>query len=63
MPELELSLEALQSLQWAPGSGAVIAVVQAEDRRGARYTLAYELNVAREQGRWEIAAIQMNPDA
>lgn len=63
MPELDLTLESLQSLQWAPGTGAVIAVVQAEDRRGARYTLAYELNVAREQGRWEIAAIQMDPDA
>jgi hypothetical protein len=63
MPGLELSLESLQSLQWAPGTGAVIAVVQAEDRRGTRYTLAYELNVAREQGRWEITAIQMDPDA
>jgi hypothetical protein len=63
MPGLGLSLGSLQSLQWAPGAGAVIAVVQAEDRRGAQYTLAYEVNVAREQGRWEISAIQMDPDA
>ena len=63
MPGLSLGLESLQSLQWAPGGGAVLATVQAVDRRGAQYTLAYELNVVREQGRWEIAAIQMNPDA
>jgi hypothetical protein len=63
LPGLGLNLESLQSLQWAPGGGAVLAVVQAADRRGAQYTLAYELNVAREQGRWEISAIQMNPDA
>ena len=63
LPGLALALQSVQSLQWAPGGGAVIAVVQAEDRSGARYTLAYELNVAHEQGRWEIAAIQMSPDA
>jgi hypothetical protein len=63
MPALALTLGSLQSLQWAPGAGAVLAVVQAEDRRRAQYTLAYELNVVREQGRWEIAAIQMDPDA
>lgn len=63
MPGLSLGLESLQSLQWAPGGGAVLATVQAVDRRGAQYTLAYELNVVREQGRWEIAAIQINPDA
>jgi hypothetical protein len=63
MPGLSLGMESLQSLQWAPGVGAVLAVVQAADRRGAQYTLAYELDVTREQGRWEISAIQMNPDA
>jgi len=35
MPALALTLGSLQSLQWAPGAGAVLAVVQAEDRRGA----------------------------
>ncbi len=61
LPALGLALQSLQSLQWAPGTGAVLAVVQAQDQRGAQYTLAYELDVAREQGRWEISAIQMNP--
>ncbi len=63
MPGLGLALQSLQSLQWATGGGAVLAVVQAEDRRGAQYTLTYELNVVREQGRWEITAIQMDPNA
>jgi hypothetical protein len=61
-PGFALALQSLQSLSWAPGAGAVIAVVQAQDERGARYTLAYELDVVREQGRTEIAAIQMDPD-
>jgi Conjugative transposon protein TcpC len=63
MPGIALALGALQSLRWAPGSGAVLAVLQARDGRGAQYTLAYELDVAREQGRWEVSAIQMDPDA
>ena len=47
LPAAALSLESVQRLDWAPGAGAVLAVVQAEDARGARYTLAYELDVAR----------------
>ena len=62
LPAAALSLEAVQRLDWAPGTGAVLAVVQAQDARGARYTLAYELDVARVQGRWEVSAIQMDPD-
>ncbi len=62
LPGMGLALQALQSLQWALGGGAVLAVLQAQDQRGAQYTLAYELNVVRAQGRWEIAAIQMDPD-
>jgi hypothetical protein len=62
-PGIELALQSLQSLQWAPGGGAVLALVQAQDQRGAQYTLAYELDVARAQGRWEISAIQMDPDS
>ncbi len=62
LPAQPLSLESVQRLDWAPGSGAVLAVVQAQDARGARYTLAYELDVSRLQGRWEVSAIQMNPD-
>ncbi len=61
LPAAALSLESVQSLDWAPGTG-VVAVVQAQDAHGARYTLAYELDVARVQGRWEVSAIQMNPD-
>ncbi len=63
LPGIELALQSLQSLQWAAGAGAVLALVQAQDQRGASYTLAYELDVLRTQGRWEIAAIQMDPDA
>jgi hypothetical protein len=62
LPAASLSLESVQRLDWAPGAGAVLAVVQAADARGARYTLAYELDVARVQGRWEVSAIQMDPD-
>jgi hypothetical protein len=63
LPGIELGLQSLQSLQWVPGAGAVLALVQAQDQRGATYTLAYELDVLRAQGRWEVSAIQMDPDA
>jgi hypothetical protein len=62
LPGIELALQSLQSLQWAPGAGAVLALVQAQDQRGASYKLAYELDVLRAQGRWEISAIQMDPN-
>lgn len=62
LPGIELALQSLQSLQWAPGAGAVVALVQAHDQRGASYTLAYELDVLRAQGRWEVSAIQTDPD-
>jgi hypothetical protein len=62
LPPQPLQLEALQSLRWLPGGGSVIALVKAHDAHGARYTLAYELDVVEVAGRWEIAAIQMNPD-
>jgi hypothetical protein len=63
LPEMPLSLDSLQRLDWAPGAGAVLATVQAQDARGVRYTLAYELDVLRQQGRWEISAVQTDPDA
>jgi hypothetical protein len=63
LPAAPLGLESVQRLDWAPGPGAVLAVLQANDARGARYTLAYELDVARVQGRWEVSAIQMDPDS
>lgn len=63
LPAMALSLDSLQRLDWSPGGGSVIAVVQAQDSRGAQYTLGYELDVSRAQGRWEISAVQMDPDA
>jgi hypothetical protein len=63
LPGMSLSLQSMQRLDWAPGAGSVVATVQAQDGRGVRYTLAYELDVAREQGRWEVSAVQMDPDA
>jgi hypothetical protein len=63
LPGMPLSLESMQRLGWAPGTGAVLATVQAQDARGVRYTLAYELDVVRSQGRWEISAVQTDPDA
>jgi hypothetical protein len=62
LPRMGLSLQSLQRLDWATGAGAVLAVVQAEDGRGEQYTLAYELDVTRAQGRWEVTAVQMDPD-
>lgn len=63
LPAMALSLQSLRRLDWSPGGGSVIAVVQAQDRRGTQYTLGYELDVVREQGRWEISAVQVDPDA
>jgi hypothetical protein len=62
LPGIALTLQTVQSLQWVQAGSTVLAVLQAQDQGGAQYTLAYELDVAREQGRWEIAAIQMDPD-
>jgi hypothetical protein len=63
LPSMPLSLDSMQRLAWAPEGSAVLATVQAHDARGAQYTLAYELNVVREQGRWEVSAVQVDPDA
>jgi hypothetical protein len=64
LPAQALMLEALQRLDWsAEGGDALTATVQASDAHGARYTLAYDLDVAQVAGRWEIAAIQMDPDS
>ncbi len=63
LPGTPLSLESMQRLDWAPEGSAVLATVQAQDGRGVRYTLAYELDVGRAQGRWEVSAVQMDPDA
>jgi hypothetical protein len=62
LPGLPLSLESVERLDWAPEGSSVLATVQAQDGRGVQYTLAYELDVAHQQGRWEISAIQTDPD-
>jgi hypothetical protein len=60
LPRMALVLDAVQRLEWS-ASGAVLASVQARDSRGSQYTLAYELDVTREAGRWEVSAVQMDP--
>ena len=62
LPAEPLSLDTVQRLDWSAEGSAVLAVVQAQDSRGVRYTLAYEMDVARDQGRWEISAVQTDPD-
>jgi hypothetical protein len=62
LPGLALNLESVQRLDWSPGGGSVLALIQAQDARGAQYTLTYELDVADEKGRWEISAVQTDPD-
>jgi hypothetical protein len=37
--------------------------LQAHDPRGLQYTFAYELDVLQVAGRWEISAVEVNPDA
>ncbi|HYB24113.1 MAG TPA: conjugal transfer protein [Solirubrobacteraceae bacterium] len=63
LPEQPLTLDSMQRLDWAPEGSAVLAIVQAQDERGVHYTLAYEMNVERAQGRWEVSAVQMEPNA
>ncbi len=62
LPAQALSLEDVQHLVWSSEGGeAVSATVLAQDAHGARYTLTYALDIARVAGRWEVAAIQMDP--
>jgi hypothetical protein len=63
LPSIGLTLESIQRLSWTTQRQSVLAVVEASDGRGARYTLAYELDVVEMHSRWEISAIQMDPDA
>jgi hypothetical protein len=63
VPQLDLTLESVQRLTWSSDRHSVLAVVQAHDARDVRYTLAYELDVADVDGRWEISAIQMDSRA
>ncbi len=60
LPPNRLQLDSVGHPSWAQGS-AVQVTAQASDARGVRYTLSYELDVARVRGRWEISAIQTDP--
>ncbi len=61
LPAAGMALVAVQRIAWMADARSVMAVVQAQDRRGAQYTLAYELDVVEAQGRWEVSAVQVNP--
>jgi hypothetical protein len=63
LPGLPTALQRMEQLTWVPGGGSVRAIVLAADRRGVQYTLGYELDVIRVGTRWEVSAIQMDPDA
>jgi hypothetical protein len=62
VPRTALALDAVQSLNWGADRRSVEAVVEAHDGRGARYTLGYELDVVDANGRWEVSAVEMEPD-
>jgi hypothetical protein len=62
VPDVALTLETVQSLVWSGDRRSVLAVAQAHDVRGARYTLGYELDVVDVNGRWEVSAVEMDPD-
>jgi Conjugative transposon protein TcpC len=63
LPSPALALRSVQRMAWSPDGRSVVALVLASDARGVQYTLAYELDVVREGGRWEISAVQMDPNA
>jgi hypothetical protein len=63
LPTRPLNLESVERASWTPAGRTVLATVRAADRRGVEYTLGYELDVTQAQGRWEVAAVQMDPDA
>jgi Conjugative transposon protein TcpC len=59
-PPNPLALDTFGAPTWTEGGGVEV-FVQAVDARGVRYSLAYELDVSRVRGRWEISAIQTDP--
>jgi hypothetical protein len=62
LPTQPLVLESVERATWASDGQTVRALVRASDRRGVQYALGYELDVSRSQGRWEVSAVQMDPD-
>ncbi len=63
LPTAGLTLDSVQRMSWAEAGRTVVAVIQAHDERNVEYLLAYELDVTRQQGRWEVAAIQTDPES
>lgn len=63
VPDVRLTLESTQRVSWSSDRRSVLAIVQAHDARGAGYTLAYEVDVREIGARWEVSAIEMDPDA
>jgi Conjugative transposon protein TcpC len=63
LPGKPLALESAQWQRWTSDRRSVDALVEAQDAQGSRYTLLYELDVSRPDGRWEVSAIQMDPNA
>ena len=63
LPTQMFALQSLGSLDWSSSGRSVLATLRARDERGAQYTLVYELGVRLSAGRWEISAIQTNPDS
>ncbi len=62
VPGIALTLETVQSLVWSGDRRSVLAVAEAHDVRGTRYTLGYELDVVDVNGRWEVSAVEMDPE-
>ncbi len=63
LPSQTFALQSLDSLDWSSSGRSVLATLRARDERGGQYTLTYELGVRLSAGRWEISAIQTNPDS
>ncbi|HEV7584447.1 MAG TPA: conjugal transfer protein [Solirubrobacteraceae bacterium] len=63
LPGQPLTLVSMQRLDWSPDGRSVVATVQAREAHGVQFTLTYEIDVVQVTGRWEVSAVQVNPDA
>lgn len=63
LPPLALTFGRMTRLSWARGGASVRAELVATDSRGTAYTLGYQLDVRRADARWEISAIETDPNA
>jgi hypothetical protein len=62
LPTVALTLLTVRQIDWAPIGRSVLATVTAADARGGQYTLEYELDVAQQQGRWDVSALETDPN-